>query len=368
MTKRCRSPGACFTPVLLRRTDSKDTPNKNDTLPRATLRTEARLNVASQRVPWFVDLTEDDPGGACCFKLHTHNIWSRNKVTKAMCAVRHAHSALVRRGMFTFDNIRLENTGPAHEDPMGTLVAAMTVLKWHLNYQHLLEHNLNYETRLLCAASLFLTHKLKSEDGWGLRRCVPTSVCVLMEFLSEGDVFAHSWSKQKHDMFATEIRMLNGSPVHSLADENVQSATEMALSKLLQHGVIDEDTADAALRRVFMYFYAASVLPDRDIFEGAMRDMSMGQIGQAMARTVLRGTPTHTLLDGLPLPVLAFSELLVECLQTAPQVACIDNEFLKAMHEAEQKRVGVDCVVLPPSFFESSAARRTTVTHILVDC
>ena len=336
-------------------------------LPRTIPRKQASLNFASARAPWCVDLTEDDPGGACCFKLHTHNIWSRSKVAMAMCAVRHAHAAVVRRGTFTFDNIRLKNTGPAYEDPMGTLVAAMTLLKWHLNFQHLLEHNLSYETRCLCAASLFLTHKLKSEDAWGVGRGVPTSVSVLMEFLSEGDVYRHNWTKQKHDMFATELRMLNESPVYSLADENVQSATEMALSKLLQHGMIDEDTADAALRRVFMYFYAAIVLPDRDVFEGAMQDMSMGQMGQAMARTVLRGTPAHALLDDLPLHVLAFSELLVECLRTASKVACIDTEFLKTMYEAERRRVGVDHVAISAHPVGSAGSQSTTVKHIFVD-
>lgn len=370
MTKRPVSPSTCCTPRPACRVAHTHTPNTGDlasrVVPLAVAPTDCKV---AERTVWCVDLIEEDaPGGACCFKQHSHNIWSRNKVAKAMCAIRHAYEALVQRGNFTFDNIRLNRVGQTYEDPMGTLVAAMTLLKWKLNYQHLLEHNLNYETRRLCAASLFLTHKLKSEDGWGVGPGMPMAACVLGEFLSKTDIYTHSTSKQTHDMFATEMQLLVETPVYSLADENVQSATEMALTRLMERGLLDEKQADAALRRVFIYFYAASVLPDRDVFEDAMQSMSTGQMGQAMARTVLRGTAAHAHLDGLPLEVLAFSEVLVECLRLAPTKACnLDNKFLSEMHKKECARVGTDYVTLDPRFFVHGAMPRTTVTHILVD-
>ena len=369
MTKRPLSPSTCCTPRPACRVTHTHTPNTGDLASRVILPVAVATDrKVAERTAWCVDLVEEDaPGGACCFKKHSHNIWSRNKVAKAMCAIRHAHAALVLRGNFTFDNIRLNRVGPTYEDPMGTLVAAMTVLKWNLNYQHLLEHNLNYETRRLCAAALFLVHKLKSEDGWGVGPGMPMATCVLMEFLSQTDIYTHTWDKQKRDMFATEMQLLTETPVYSLADENVQSATEMALARLMERGLIDEKQADAALRRVFIYFYAASVLPDRDVFEEAMQSMSTGQMGQAMARTVLRGTAARAHLDGLPLQVLTFSELLVECLRLAPTKSCVDKEFLSEMYKKESARVGTDYVTLDSRFFAEGAMPRTTVTHILVD-
>ena len=293
-----------------------------------------------------------------CFQRHSHNIWSRNKVAKAMCAIRHAHYALTRRGNFTLDNIKLGGKGAAHEDPMGTLVGAMTVLKWNLNYQQLLEHNLTYNTRLLCATSLFMAHKLKSEDGWGVSSCMPMSTCVVMEFLSRNDILANTWTKQKNDVFALELKLLNETPVYSLVDENVQSATEVALTKMLAWGVINEEQAEAALRRVFIYFYATVVIPDRDVFEDAMDILSTGQMGHAMARTVLRGTPAYALLDDLPISVLAFSELLVECLETSFLKSCVDTKFLKEMYEAERDRVGVD---YPRTFFANPDVKKCKI-------
>lgn len=364
MTKRTLSPSTCCTPRPTCRTCHATTPVTKDppirtTPPLSGLRDCKML----ERTVWCVDLSEDDvPPGACCFKKHAHNIWSRNKVAKAMCAIRHAYAALVHRGNFTFDNMRLGGTGAWHEDPMGTLVAAMTLLKWNLNYQHLLEHNLNYETRRLCAASLFLTHKLKSEDGWVSGRGIPMATVVLMEFLSTADMFAHTWSKQKRDMVATEMQLLKETPVHSLAEENVQSTTEMELARLLERGLIDEQQADAALRRVFVYFYAASVLPDRDVFEDAMESISTGQMGQAMARTVLRGTAAHTIFDSLPFAVRSFSEELVECLRVAHSKACVDNEFLKEMYDEECKRLGFTHVT-----HVVQSCTDLTITHISVD-
>lgn len=328
MTKRPLYQSTCCTPV------TQMAPTIASDLPIMPLRAEAVLTRASKTGK--AAKTAERAGFKGWKTKHSHNIWSRNKVAKAMCAIRHAYAALVRRRNFTFDDIKPNRIGLPHEDPMGTLVGAMTLLKWNLNYQHLLEHNLNYETRRLCAASLFLTHKLKSEDGWEAGPGMPMSTTVLMEFLSRSDMFVHTWSKQKHDIFATELYLLKSAPVYSLTDENVQSETEMVLSRLLESGVINEEQADAALRRVFVYFYAASVLPDRDVFEDA--NISTGQMGRAMARTVLRGVTAE--LDELPLEVLAFSEMLVECLRVAHHASCVDNEFLKQVYEEEEKRVG----------------------------
>lgn len=71
--------------------------------------------------------------------------------------------------------------------------------------------------------------------------------------------------------------------------------------------------------------------PDRDVFEDA---------GAAVNRPDGSG-------DGLPLPVLTFSEVIVDCLRTAHKKSCIDNEFIKEI---------------------CSTSACTTVTHILVDC
>jgi hypothetical protein len=293
---------------------------------------------------------------ATCFKEHSHGFWARKKVAMALHSVRKAYFALVRRHNFSVDDMREPRSGELaadpSEDPMGTLVGAMTLVKWILTSPHLMQYSMGYETRCYCAASLYMTHKLKSEDSFAENWCVPMPVTVLGEFLDDKHFYTHPCKKQLQDIFDKEVDILQNNPVFSLTDHNVQSAAEETLSQLLHAEKITEEEADAALRRVFIYFYAAAMNCSEDVFETASRFMSTLQLGQAMARTVLRGTPGLVHTDALPLRVRLFSKRLVQCLEEAPERAPVDGDFLRAVRNIERVRVGAAATGATTTMFD----------------
>lgn len=182
------------------------------------------------------------------------------------------------------------------QDALGVVACANAVMRYVLDDDYLLEHNIDAEVRYWLAAILFSVYKMKSESFWEPGKCMDMLVLEMFLFTHElGDWRASYVLRKQHSLrlWAIEAKLLIDYPFGKLVDTGVHGTCETALAQLLEAGAITERHATLGIGIVHFYLHATHVNAKRDVLEELGVDRSMAELGAALAYIVLVSVRLH---------------------------------------------------------------------------
>jgi len=247
---------------------------------------------------------------ACrCQRAPSRSRQARTLRVQAAQLMHTAFCTLVRQGTFMWTDIdegqasgrisvgRMIMCSP-EQDPMGVLAAALHIMRYALTDAYLELNALSRSVRYRLAAILMVAYKLKSDGWWSPRALL--SMGLIECFLCPTDV--GPWEvdreeRERHEqlLHAEEAALVASAlPLHALVEDNVHSAAELALARLITGGQIHAPHATLALSTVHFYLASAMQNGERDVLEVLGVDRTTDQLGSALALLgVLAQTMKH---------------------------------------------------------------------------
>jgi len=282
-----------------------------------------------------------------------HTTYTRLQFVRILSMVRQNYCALCVNGIFTANNmddkdLLKEGRLRASQDPMGTMAAAVSIVKWLLTHDHVVDHGLGYASRCIGAVALFVAHKVKSEDSWPEGLNIAAKVlgmffgpCGGNEVHGNSELAALTMTDEcmSHDLFRWECKLIWHLPMHSLCEENMCAYAEREIYALYDSELMDAEATRVALGRIFVYFYYCVAMLDKDFFEDEATDMSECDMGLALVCCVIHNTEAHAAADKYSAPVQTLARRVIKAVLVWPRVGHPDCAYLRLLHKRERTRL-----------------------------
>jgi hypothetical protein len=189
----------------------------------------------------------------------------------------------------------------AKRDTWGVLCAALSIVRYVLRVRAwearlaacppetaVADAELNDEVRALLAAALLVAQKAKTEQQWaeGAQAAAVTyATCA-----RRAHVVEVSPDTMTEAMWTSEVRLLVATPLHALLEHNPHSATEAALARLVERGLLSKHAATGALDRFFPLYWASIDALEAD----GVDTLRCAWLGEAYVCALLPALARHT--------------------------------------------------------------------------